>query len=146
MGQQQQAPDALPQIVSGLVQFPRKHLVLLLYVGYLYMEMNKNEEAREVFEGVAALAPHSEVPHMALGHLYFSMGRFNPALKAHQQAVKLNPQSAAAHASLGETLFFLRRHDEAVKELDKAIELEPEGSAGEFATALKEAHKLGVFG
>jgi tetratricopeptide (TPR) repeat protein len=125
---------------------PQKQVVLLLEVGYLYMELAKLDEAKEVFEGVASLIPHSEVPHMALGHMYFSMGRFNPALKEHQQAVKLNDSSAAAHASVGETLFFLRRHEEALRSLERAIALEPEGPGGEFAKALKEAHGLGVFG
>jgi len=63
------------------------------------VELGKNREAEEVFQGVSALVPHSEVPHMALGHLYFSMGRFNPALKAHQKAIALKSDSAAAHAS-----------------------------------------------
>ena len=133
-------------IINGLVAVPQKEVRLLLEVGYLYMEMQKNDPAKEVFEGVAALVPHSDVPHMALGHLYFAMGRFNPALKAHQQAVKLQPQSAAAHAHVGEILLFLRRPQEAMKALDKAMQLDPDGPAGEFAKYLKEAHSLGVFG
>jgi tetratricopeptide (TPR) repeat protein len=132
--------------IQGIVPVPQKDVILLLECGYLYMELNKNKEAEEVFTGVAALVPHSEVPHMALGHLFFSMGRFNPALKEHEQATKLNPKSAAAWASVGETLFFLRRAKEAIEKLDKAIELDPQGPAGEFAKALKDAHGLGVFG
>ncbi len=133
-------------IVQGIVPVAQKDVVLLLEVGYLYMELGKNDEAKEVFEGITALVPHSEVPHMALGHLYFAMGRFNPALKCHQTAAGLNPQSAAAHASVGETLFFLRKPDEGMIHLDKAIAADPDGSGGEFAKALKEAHGLGVFG
>ncbi len=133
-------------MVQGLIPVPKKHLGLLLEAGYLYMELGKNKEAEEVFQGVCALAPHSEVPQMALGHLYFSLGRFNPALKAHQKAVELNPESAAAHASVGETLLFLRKHGEAIAELDKAVALDAVGSAGQFARALKEAHGLGIFG
>lgn len=133
-------------MVQGLIEVPQKDVVLLLEAGYLYMELGKNKEAEEVFTGVCALVPHSEVPQMALGHLFFSMGRFNPALKAHQKAAELNPKSAAAHASVGETLLFLRKHNDAIAELDKAIALDPEGSAGQFAKALKEAHGLGIFG
>jgi tetratricopeptide (TPR) repeat protein len=135
-----------PIIVKGIVEVPQKEVILLLEAGYLYMELGKNKEAEDVFQGVSALIPHSEVPQMALGHLFFSMGRFNPALKAHQKAVELNPESAVAHASVAETLFFLRKHGEAVAALDKAIELDPDGSAGQFARSLKEAHDLGVFG
>lgn len=133
-------------MVQGLIGVPQKDIVLLLEAGYLYMELGKTKEAEEVFLGVCALVPHSEVPQMALGHLYFSMGRFNPALKAHQKAAELNAQSAAAHASVGETLLFLRKPAEALAELDKAIALDSEGSAGQFAKALKEAQELGIFG
>lgn len=133
------------QIIQGIVPVEKQDVVLLLEAGYLLMELAKHKEAEEVFHGVSALAPNSEVPHMALGHLYFSQGRLNPALKSHQKAVQLNPASAAAHAAVGEALMFLRRHGEAIKALDKAIALEPNGPAAEFAHALKESHTLGVF-
>ena len=132
--------------VNGIVPVPQKDVVLLLEAGYLYMELGKNKEAEQVFQGVGALVPHSEVPRMALGHLYFAMGRFNPALKAHQEAVKLNPGSAAAHASVAETLFFLHKPKEALAEIEKAIAIDGDGTAGVFARSLKEAYDLGVFG
>lgn len=132
--------------ISGLIEVPQREVVLMLEAGYLYMELAKHKEAEDLFTGVAALVPHSEVPHMALGHLYFSQGRFNPALKAHQKGVELNPGSATAHASVGEVLLFLKKPQQALESLDKAIELDPQGSAGEFARSLKEAYELGVFG
>jgi tetratricopeptide (TPR) repeat protein len=134
------------EIVQGIVPVRQRDLVLLMEAGYLYLEMQKYEEAKDVFEGAAALVPHSEVPHLAMGHLHFSLGRHQPALKSHQQALKLNAESAVAHASVGEVLLFLRRFDEALDCLDRAIGLDPQGSAGAFARALKEAHELGVFG
>ena len=97
------------EIVQGIIDIPQKQLTLLLESGYLYMELGKMKEAEEVFNGVAALIPHSEVPHFALGHIYFAQGHFNPALKANQKAVELNPSSAAAHAAVGEILLFLNQ-------------------------------------
>ena len=133
------------EIVKGIVPVPQKDIVLLLEAGYLFMELSKNKEAEEVFQGVAALVPHSEIPHMALGNLYFSMGHFNPANKSHLRALELNPESASVYAAMGETLFFLRKHKEALEALDKAIAIEANGPAGHFAKALKEAYDLGVF-
>ena len=132
--------------IHGIVSINQKDVKILLEAGYLYMEMGKNKEAEDVFQGVATLIPHSEVPHMALGHLYFAMGRFHPALKAHQEASKLNPNSAPAHASVADSLFFLHKSKEALAEVKKAVELDPNGSAGAFASSLKEAYDLGVFG
>lgn len=134
------------QLVKGIIDVPQKQVTLLLESGYLYMELGKVDEAEEVFTGVAAMIPHSEVPHIALGHLYFAQGHFNPALKANQKAVELNPNSAAAHAAVGEIFFFLNQSEKAVGHLDKAIALEPESPAAAFAKALREAHGVGVFG
>src|SRR6188768_1279072 len=101
------------EVINALVPVLHRDVVLLLEAGYLLMELSKHQEAEEVFSGVAALVPRSEVPHMAMGHLYFSMGRFGPSLKSHQRAIELNPDSAAAHAATAETLFFLRKPQEA---------------------------------
>ncbi len=134
------------EMITGLIEVPQKQASMLLEAGYLLMELGKNKEAEETFQGVAALLPHSEVPHMALGHLYFSQGKFNQSLTEHRAAAKLNANSALAFASVGEVLLFLKKPDQALKELAKAIELDPDGSAGEFAKSLRDAQKQGIFG
>ncbi len=138
--------SASPLVAGALVPVEQKDVVLLLEAGYLYMELGRTKEAEEVFSGVAALVPHSEVPQLALGHLYFSQTRYSPAHKAQAEALRLQPDCAAAHAAIAETLFFLKRPDEAKESLSRALELEPHGPAGEFAKALKEASGLGIFG
>ncbi len=133
-------------MIKGLVPVKRSLVTLLMESGYLYMEMNKPTEAQEVFEGVAALVPHSSVPHMGLGHLHFSFGRLPEALKAHQKACDIEPDSAAAHAGVGEILMFLREFEQAEEQLDLAIALDNDGPAAEFARMLLETRTLGVFG
>jgi len=125
-----------PVIVEGIVPVPQTEIALLLESGYLYMEMQKFREAEEIFEGVAALVPHSDVPHICLGNLAFSQGQYQRALKFHKQAAKKVPDSALAHAHQGEALLFLNKRDDARAALKKAVELDPEGPAGAFATSL----------
>lgn len=131
--------------IPGIIPLVKREVVLLLEAGYLCMELNKYDEAEEIFVGVSAMIPHSDVPHTALGNLYFSQGHFTPALKAHQKAIELNAESAAAYAGAAEALFFLKKIPEAMSAADKAIELDPEGPAGQFARSLKEARSLGIF-
>ena len=134
-------------MIDGVFPVAKQDIQLMLEAGYLYMELGKNTEAEEIFLGVSALIPHSEIPHTALGNLYFSMGRFSQALKAHQKAVEKKPDSSLAYASIGESYLFLNKSAEGMEALDKAIALDPEGSSGgAFASHLKEAYKLGVFG
>lgn len=129
--------------LAGLVEVPKAEAGLLLEAGYLYLEMGRPKEAEEVFAGVAALLPGSDVPRIALGNLSFAQGRFQRALKYHQEALSLRPDSADAQAHVGEALLFLKRKDEGVQALEDAIRLAPEGAAATFARALLDAVAAG---
>ena len=129
-----------------MIEIPQPEAALLLEAGYLYMEMGKPKEAEEVFAGVAALLPHSEVPHVAMGNLEFAQGHFQRALKHHQEALKLSPDSPLVQAHIGEALLWLKKPDDGLKALRRAVELEPGGAAAAFATALLEAHQQGAIG
>jgi predicted Zn-dependent protease len=131
------------EILKGLVEVPQPEAALLLEAGYLYMEMGKPKDAEEVFAGVAALLPKSDVPLVALGNLEFSQGRFQRALTHHTAALKVKPGSALAQAHIGEALIWLKRPDEGVKALKRAIDMEPDGMPAKFAQALLDAHAAG---
>ena len=131
-------------MVDGLVPVPQEEVALLLECGYLYMEMHKPKEAEEIFNGVAALVPHSEVPLLCLGNLFFSMGRFDRALKFHQDALKKSPASALAQAHVGESLLFMKKRAEGKAALERAVSMAPEGEAAAFANSLLDALAAGV--
>ena len=126
-------------MVQGLIEVPQTEIALLLESGYLYLEMQRTKEAEEIFAGVAALVPHSDVPLICLGNLYFSQGRYDRALKFQRDALRRNPESALAKAHEGEALLFMNKPDEAKKALDRAIEMDPESDAAQFATSLLDA-------
>lgn len=134
------------EILHGLIDVPQSEVALLLETGYLYIEMGRPKEAEEVFSGVAALLPESDVPLVALGNLHFAQGRFQRALKFHQDALKLRPDSAVAQAHAGEALLFLKKVDEGKAALNKAIEMDPDGQPATFAKALLEALEAGELG
>ncbi len=129
--------------LHGLIDVPKDEVQLLLEAGYLYLEMGKPKEAEDVFAGVCALLPESDVPLVALGNLEFAQGRFQRALKHHQDALKLRPDSAVAQAHVGEALLWLKKPKDGLAALDKAIAMEPEGPSAQFARALREAHETG---
>lgn len=132
------------EILSGLVDVPQDEVGLLLEAGYLYLELGRHKEAEEVFTGVSALLPHSDVPRIALGNLQFAQGRFQRALKFHQEALKLRPDSATAQAHIGEALLFLKKEKEGLAAIQKAIEMDPEGPSAAFAQALVAAYEDGA--
>lgn len=128
------------ETVSGLVEVPRDELGLLLECGYLYLEMNRPKEAEDIFNGVSALVPQSEVPIICLGNLHFSQGRYDRALKFHRDALRKNPDSALAQAHVGEALLFANKRSEAKTALERAVDMAPEGDpAVVFANSLLDA-------
>lgn len=133
-----------PVVVEGLIPVAQSEIALLLESGYLYMEMQKYKEAEEIFSGVAALVPHSEVPLICLGNLQFSQGRYERALKFQREALQRSPESALAQAHIGEALLFMKKRAEAKTALEKAIAMDPDGDAGAFAKALLDGSAAGV--
>lgn len=125
-----------PVVVSGIIDVSQGEIALLLEAGYLYLEMQKYKEAEEIFGGVAALVPHSDVPLVCLGNLALSQGKYDRALKHHKEALKRQPDSALAEAHQGETLIFLKKKDDARAALKRALTLDPDGPAGAFAKSL----------
>jgi tetratricopeptide (TPR) repeat protein len=134
------------ETLRGLIEVPQPEAALLLEAGYLLLEMGKPRDAEEVFSGVAALLPHSDIPLVALGNLEFSQGHFQRALKHHQEALKVKPDSALAQAHIGEAFLWLKKAPEGRAALERAIEMEPAGAPASFAKALLDAWEQGAIG
>src|SRR5262245_38758272 len=95
-----------------------EELAFLMEAGFLYRDLQKYEEARDVFKGVRALAPKSEVPEVALGTVAFQEGDFDCAGKHYRRALELNPRSAWAYAHLGELALFQVNKEQARRYLN----------------------------
>jgi tetratricopeptide (TPR) repeat protein len=111
-------------------------VAFLMEAGFLYGDMQKHQEACDVFKGVRAILPHSEVPEVALGTIAFQQGDFESAGRHYRRALDLNPRSAWAYAHLGELALFQTNKDEARTHLKMAIDLDPRGDYGRLARAL----------
>ena len=137
--------DDKKEVIKGLIDVPKDQVILLMEAGYYLNSARQFEAAFEIFNGLAFLAPHSEVPLMALGNLYLSQNNYRRAQKEQEAATKKNPESAAAFAQLGEILMIQKKYDEGIVALDKAIELDPKGPAADFAKSIKKGHELKIF-
>lgn len=125
-----------------MIDIERPSLGLMMEAGYVYLGMQRFQEARDVFEGVTSLAQESEIPLIAIGSVDFCQGKFTNAIRRYKKALKINPKSEYALAYMGEALFFMGKKAEAVKHLEEVVRLDPSGKAGDFAKALLDAvHK-----
>lgn len=117
----------------------RSYLGLMMEAGYVYLGMQRFKESRDVFEGVASLAPDSEIPLIALGTVDFCQGKFTNAIRRYKKALKIDPSSVYATAYMGEALFFMGKKAEAVKLLKDVVTKDRDGKAADFAKALLDA-------
>jgi len=136
--------EAKSEISGSLVPTTKLQAMLMLEAGYLWMDLGKVDNARELLTGAAVLMPKSEVPQIALGTLEFNQGHHDKALQVFRRAQQLAPKSPLPRAHCGEALLFLGKANEAMKELKAAIDLDPESDGAKFAQSLIEAKESGA--
>jgi len=120
------------------VEASQEEIIFLMEAGFIYRDAGKYQEARDVFRGVTALRPDSEIPQVAIGTTFFVEGKLDEAITAHQAALEKHPESAYAYAHLGEALFMKKEFDTAREKLSRAVELDPEGDYGRMAQSILE--------
>jgi tetratricopeptide (TPR) repeat protein len=128
-----------------IVDVSTDDVIFLMEAGYIYLNMGRFTEAKEIFEGVVEVRPDSDVPRVALGNVFHAQGKFLDAAKVHRETLKDIPSSARAHAGLAECLIFQKKTDQALDELKKAVELEPGSDVANYARTLMDAIDTKVF-
>ena len=136
--------EAKSDIAGSLVPMTKTQATLMLEAAYLWMDLGKFDNARELLTGAALLMPKSEVPQIVLGTLEFNQGRFDKALPVFRRAQQLAPRASLPRAHVGETLLFMGKVNEAMKELKAALDLEPDSDGAKFAEALIAAKESGA--
>ncbi len=117
----------------------REHLALMMEAGYILLGMRRFKEAQEVMEGIAVMAPDSDIPLVAIGSVDFCRGKFRTAIRHYDRALKVNPESAFAKAYRGEALFFMGKTEEAREVLEAVVCEDASEKAAAFAKALLDA-------
>lgn len=120
------------------IQMEKEHLAAMMEAGYIYLGMRRYKQAKELFEGLVAIAPESEVALVALGNAEFCQGNVASAIVQYKKALKLDPESHFAKVYLGEALLFSGKDKEALVLLEE-IAKHDKGAAGEFAVSLLSA-------
>jgi predicted Zn-dependent protease len=90
-------------------------------LGHALAQHGRNEEALEIFQGLAALAPATAYFQSALGALYLRVGELNQAVLHLNTALNLDPRDLPAYVNRGETLLRLTQFDAAVRDLRMAV-------------------------
>lgn len=122
----------------GDIVVTQDEVIFLMEAGLIYRDAGKYQEAREVFRGVMALYPNSDIPYVAYGTTLFAEGNYEEAISNYQTALVKNPESAYAYAHLGEAFFMKKDFEAARDNLLRAVELDEEGPNGDMARSILE--------
>lgn len=119
-----------------------EELRVILEAGFALRYTRRLDEAADIFRGVAALLPESDIPRVALGTVELERGRFAEAQAACEEALRYEPESLYARVHRAEALLFQRRRSEAETELNAIIVAHPDSPHSRTARALLEAADL----
>ncbi|HET6976006.1 MAG TPA: tetratricopeptide repeat protein [Pyrinomonadaceae bacterium] len=119
-----------------------QELRVILEAGFALRYARRLDEAADIFNGVMALRPESDLPRVALGTVELERGNFAGAQAACEEALRRDPQSLYARVHRAEALLFQRQRSEAENELNSIIATDPESPHSRTARALLEAADL----
>lgn len=119
-----------------------QELRVILEAGFALRYARRLDEAADIFTGVMALLPESEVPQVALGTVELERGKFAEAQAACEEVLRRDPESLYARVHRAEALLFQHRRSEAETELNSIIAADPASPHSRTARALLEAADL----
>jgi TolB-like protein/Flp pilus assembly protein TadD len=112
----------------------------LLYLGYTYMHVGRNREAKERFARAMDLDPLTPLTQAMPGFVAVFEGRFEDALEPYRRCREMDPESPFGAWCYGWVLAYSRRTDEALVAIDSALERFPDSLFA--ALSRSTAHSL----
>jgi len=101
--------------------------------GYLQIEFENYEEARESYEKILSLDENDDIAHDSLANVLHKLGKDDEAIVHHKRAIELDSEYAPHYYNYANTLYDLGRKEEALSNYRKAFELD---------NSLKEAKEM----
>ena len=121
----------------GVADQGDRQLCFLGEAAYLWMYLQNNEKAAQVFDGLTLIAPNDPVGHLGLAEVYLRQGRHREAERAATKAARSKNVSrrtmAYAYVVLGQAYAGQEKVKEAERAWERAIELDAD--ADEAAVA-----------
>lgn len=101
---------------------PTELIQLLLDIGYVATSLGKLRQAEEIFEGLIAARPESELPLVGYAFSKMTFGAYTEASKLlMERAMKLNPNSGFVQVFYGFLLHLTKRYAESKILLERVI-------------------------
>lgn len=115
--------EASKALQSALIVEPENIEVLQRH-GYVMLQIENYEEAKEGFEKVISIDANDDTAHTSLANAMHKLGDNENALIHHEKAINIDPEYAPHHYNYANTLHDMERNADALDAYKKAYELD----------------------
>jgi len=116
--------DEAEKLVDELLSKKPDDFELMLFLGELFFEGNKNEDAKRMFNKCYKQEPRNLKLLINFAKLYDREGLVKEAISYLNDAKRISPDSPLVRFNLGEMLLKSRHYEEAVDEFKKVLEID----------------------
>lgn len=118
-------PDKAAEVARKMVELNPDDMEALYNLGFMYVQMEKYNEAIEAFGKVIEKNPGMEYAHLQIGYSYTQLKQYSKAAEAYKKMLEVFPDKEDAWFGLGIAYLQLKKYSEAIEPLRKVIELNP---------------------
>lgn len=120
--------DALNELQLALKEAP-KDATILRWIGFIHLERQEFDQAREPLETAVMIEPKSVVAHQNLGNVYDGLKLYPKAMEEFRIVAKLKPDSTDAYYNIGMIHTKTGRWADAVASMKTAISIDTAAAA-----------------
>ena len=124
--------EADKALSSALILESNNQEILLPY-GFVLIQLNRLEEAKEIYQQVIELNEHEDMAHISLANVLHKLNENEEAVKHHIRAIELDGEYAPHYFNYANTLYDMGNKKEALRFYQRAFELD---------SSLEEAEKM----
>ncbi len=124
--------EADKALSSALILEPENIGILLQY-GYVLIELNRLEEAKDNYMIILELDEHEDMAHVSLANVLHKLDENEKAIEHHIRAIELDGKYAPHYFNYANTLYDMENKEEALRFYKRAFELD---------NSIEEAEKM----
>ena len=124
--------EADKALSSALILEPENIGILLQY-GYVLIQLNRLEEAKDNYMIILELNEHEDIAHASLANVLHKLDENEKAIEHHIRAIELDGDYASHYFNYANTLYDIGNKEEALRFYKRAFELD---------SSIEEAEKM----
>ncbi len=122
--------EADKALSSALILEPDNQGILLQY-GFVLIQLNRLDEAREIYMQVIDLNEYEDMAHVSLANVLHKLNEDEAAVTHHIRSIELDGDYAPHYYNYANTLYDMGKNEEALRFYKRAFELDSSLEAAE---------------